>query len=449
MTALPIYLLETALIISLLFLFYRYLYYRIAYFNWSRYFLLSSLILAFAIPIVASFLQPPTAQYARIRGEFIHLIYTDSLSNYALIQFDSFSERSNFMNKFSILNILFTIWILGAILNLIRFLIQMRSIQKIGKNAKQVTEDKYTFVLVPEKEHVSFTFLRKIYLSDSVLALPRHERDEIIKHEKIHVDELHSLDVLFFEIACIVLWFNPFMRQIKLGVREVHEFVTDNILTGNRNKPDYSRLLVKMAQRKQVGSVRNFFSEEIITRVSLISFPESERFRKRRFWASVPVLALTLVALTYSISVLNASAGVRFFTGNEMIAPLNSNDYRVVSPFFLERKFTQSDGSVLVVSHPAVSYSVRSDSEILAVADGLVSEIEEKHDSNLKSFDLSLKTDDGANILYKNVFKTTVLVGNRVKKGDRIGETGDNRLYPILEFRATRNAKPFDPVFCY
>ena len=39
--------------------------------------------------------------------------------------------------------------------------------------------------------------------------------EQIIAHEKIHANKLHTIDLLLAEIAVVFLWFNPFVWLLR------------------------------------------------------------------------------------------------------------------------------------------------------------------------------------------------------------------------------------------
>ncbi len=443
-----IYLLESSLVMSVLFAFYKYLYYKTAYFNFCRYFLLGSLLFSLLAPAISNLLFVPETRFYDLRSAIIDIRY-GSYGASGIIRHESAPPEDALNLHELIIKITFAVWIIGSIVNLTKFSFKLLSLRRLMKKSDIKKDGKYSYIYTGKEKTGAFSFFNYIFFNDDFKQLSDTEQAQIIRHEKIHADEKHSLDNILAEIYGILFWFNPIIRHIKTAIKELHEFITDNILTGNKNKPDYARLLVKTALTEQISSIKSPFSEEIKTRVKLISFPESDKLRKNRVKASVPVMIIILIALIWSMSVINAAAGISFTNRPAMRAPLNPADYKIASPFFISKTYKQKTGRSLNISHPLISYAVRSNSKILAVSDGKIKSISKHNNLGVNELTLTLNTKNKTQIKYSKAFKFTVKEGDIVKKGQVIGYTGDRRLYPILELKIIKNKRAVNPIFCY
>jgi beta-lactamase regulating signal transducer with metallopeptidase domain len=78
---------------------------------------------------------------------------------------------------------------------------------------------------VTERCH-AFTFFRKIYVNRELVAnAPDYEN--ILLHEQAHARQLHSLDLLLAELFAAIQWFNPCAWKLKKSLVEVHEYIAD------------------------------------------------------------------------------------------------------------------------------------------------------------------------------------------------------------------------------
>lgn len=86
----------------------------------------------------------------------------------------------------------------------------------------------------------AFSFFGKIIVDESL-----EERDTIYRHEEVHSQHFHSVDVILFEIIAVVCWFNPVVYFYKNAVRNIHEFIADELASQTLNdKAAYATLLV-------------------------------------------------------------------------------------------------------------------------------------------------------------------------------------------------------------
>ncbi|MFI3288254.1 MAG: M56 family metallopeptidase [Rikenellaceae bacterium] len=81
---------------------------------------------------------------------------------------------------------------------------------------------------------------------------------EIILHELSHVRGCHSIDVMFMDLMCIVMWFNPAAWLIKNNIKLSHEYLADfSVLKCGTNAEKYQLLLIKKAVGTRLYTMSN------------------------------------------------------------------------------------------------------------------------------------------------------------------------------------------------
>jgi beta-lactamase regulating signal transducer with metallopeptidase domain len=75
--------------------------------------------------------------------------------------------------------------------------------------------------------------------------------NQILEHEKVHVKEKHSLDILFAEMVLIFQWFNPFAWVYRKEIENNLEFLTDDkvLQSGNLEICSYSDEFIESFSR--------------------------------------------------------------------------------------------------------------------------------------------------------------------------------------------------------
>src|SRR5690606_12055168 len=68
----------------------------------------------------------------------------------------------------------------------------------------------------------AYSFLSSIYIDDSHTA-----HDKMLVHEKVHAEQLHSIDIVFFELIRTILWFNPVVHVWIRAAKLNHEYIAD------------------------------------------------------------------------------------------------------------------------------------------------------------------------------------------------------------------------------
>ncbi len=96
-----------------------------------------------------------------------------------------------------------------------------------------------------EEPKPTFSFFRFIFLGQ-VDKLSQQEKEDILKHEYVHVYKLHSLDIILIGVVGILFWFNPVIRFYKSTLFQLHEFEADAEVVKNKNIDAYCNLLSKL-----------------------------------------------------------------------------------------------------------------------------------------------------------------------------------------------------------
>ncbi len=437
-----IYLLEVTLLTSILYLFYRYLYFKLAYFVWSRYYFCAVLLFSLIIPLLPSFVN-----YESI-GINISQIFKETHSGKinALIKINQNFAHSEywFFNIHFIIKILLIVWLSGVVRYLFVLLKNIYSVIRLIKKGQKFKHKNFTVVKSNFNGNV-FSFFKFIFINNEFELLNEQEKEQIIKHEKIHGQQLHTIDNLIFELFRCIFWFNPVSKLIAAEVKIIHEFIVDNIITGNKNKPDYSKLIVKLsASENNFLTASNFSKEEIKNRIKIISYPENENIRKKRFIISVPVLILTLFASWFIFSTINSYLKIPKKPEKIFGKPFDNNSYKIISPYFTDKQF---DG--ITVSHKEVSYEIKSFSNIYAVESGTISHTETKNIFGLKEITVTEKLKNGYKIHYSGLYKIFIKPSMKVEKGELIAKSGDIRLYPTINIKISKNDTTYNPEKLY
>jgi TonB family protein len=127
----------------------------------------------------------------------------------------------------------------------------------------------------------------------------------IIDHEKVHMKEWHSADVLFIELASIINWFNPVVYLYKKEIRHIHEFIADEeAASGMPSKSDYALLLFSNTLGVQPDQLsNNFFNNSLLKRrIIMLNKNKSRRTGLWKYGFSAPLFALMLIFSAASVA---------------------------------------------------------------------------------------------------------------------------------------------------
>ncbi|MFV8364328.1 M56 family metallopeptidase [Flavobacterium sp. ZT3P35] len=141
------------------------------------------------------------------------------------------------------------IWSLYAVVTLvlaIRFFSNIITISSKMKINTPINYKNAKLILVPEKI-LPHTFLSTIFINETEYN-NREIEAELYTHELTHVNQKHTLDILFIELLKTVFWFNPIFIFYKKAIQLNHEFLADEkVVTSYNNVPFYQSLLLSKA----------------------------------------------------------------------------------------------------------------------------------------------------------------------------------------------------------
>lgn len=153
-----------------------------------------------------------------------------------------------------------------------------------------------------------FSFGRRIFLPRGMDA---QTRPLVLAHETIHVTQLHTLDLLFFEALKIVGWFNPFYYLLEKELRQTHEFTADEVMLQNGTSPTrYCEALLSCALAGMRVPVSYFHGSQIKTRIYMMNKPKN----RRRGAVLLATASLTLGMLAFASPRLLGQTSTEVYT---------------------------------------------------------------------------------------------------------------------------------------
>lgn len=245
-----IYLLKFISCSGLLLLFYYSVLQNDRLFRFNRLFLLAIVILALVIPI--TIVRTQVIEIPISQEPIFSQIEAPILDNASVLDipttFESTSEPSINWGK----GVWITYLLVTSIL-LFRFSRNLHSILRLKRKSLIVAEEGIKIVLRTDIK-ASFSFLNHMYTNRT-----RYEQGnlptEIIEHEKHHIDQKHSYDIIYIELLQCVLWFNPFIYLIKAAIKLNHEFLADqHVLKDNTSVYDYQKILLDITKKQFVNT---------------------------------------------------------------------------------------------------------------------------------------------------------------------------------------------------
>ena len=284
-----VFIYESGICLAILFAMYWLFLRRETYFRFNRYYLLSTIIIAFMLPLGNLSLFENGNGVAALAGisSVVETIRIPAVTISA--GSDTVQSQSNNWQYLAI-----AIYLIGVSLLFARTILGIVRVTILKKKGKVVYKDGYSIVYMKQKL-APFSFLKTIYLNDALPDGP--DKSSIISHERIHIRQLHTYDNLIVEFFLAIFWFNPFMWFLKRALRNTHEYLADNgVLVGSTSRTSYQSLLLKQIIGLSPLVVTSSFNSTIKKRIKMMCRNKSSVLAKFKPLFLVPmIILLTLV----------------------------------------------------------------------------------------------------------------------------------------------------------
>ena len=191
--------------------------------------------------------------------------------------------------------VLVAVYLAGLVVFLMRFvlhLVKLRSVvRRYGWRACGGMK-----VVSVDREFAPFSFLNIVFLNGQGLSPDDQER--ILAHERVHIQQAHSLDVLLMEMVIILQWFNPFVWPYKKSLQETHEYLADHgVIAQGFSAVMYKRLVFEQHVGAQLFEFANNFKQsQIKRRLTMMSKIKSGNAAKLKLLLMLPLATLLVLA---------------------------------------------------------------------------------------------------------------------------------------------------------
>ena len=285
------YLLKTSLSLTFFYLFYWIFLRKETFFRFNRYYFLGSMALSLLIPFVnigKIFTVAESVPVRTISEGYVTL--QNSVSTFIPVQPDLIEKAPS-------TDYLLLAYILVAAFLLFRLIFHTAALFLRARKSSAILV-LGTKVIPDKKVKSPFSFFSMIFINPEQL----HESNinEIMLHEKEHIQQRHTIDLLIVELLTIFQWPNPFVWLLNKSIRETHEYLADHaVLKQGVSAPEYQKTLISMMMGEGNPALitpLNFSLNK--KRIIMMNKMKSPSVRK---WRSILLLPL-IVLLTLAFS---------------------------------------------------------------------------------------------------------------------------------------------------
>jgi TonB family protein len=249
------------------------------FFNLNRAYLVASAAFAFFIPLM----QSVWVRHWFVTEQVSQTLYT--FYNPTVFYLQKSQETKNL----TLGDLLAVVYVIGILIGIARFGGNLVFLAKLMKRKINHRENK-----------TAFSFFNMLFVSKEL-----QQRSTILKHEFVHIRQLHSADVMLFELIAIFNWFNPVVYLYKNSIKYIHEFIADEIASRHEaSKADYAMLLFQeQFGVKAIPLTNNFFNHSLLKqRIKMLNKERSAPTGLMKYGLIAPLFMVMIVVSSATIA---------------------------------------------------------------------------------------------------------------------------------------------------
>ena len=276
-------LLKISLSLALFYLLYWTVLRKETFFRLNRFYLIFTLLISILLPLF-----PLYYEVAVQAAKQATMLSMDNLQNLPALK-DPVSESIRWHE------VVLIVYITVAALILFRLVVQslviasriFKSRIKKMDGLKIVENDKYG---------LPFSFFNLIFINPKFHK--QNDLQDILNHERVHIDQNHWVDLLIIELLTVIFWFNPFIWLFERSIKQNHEYLADQgVLTRGLDLKRYQALLINQLMGMQIIGVTNNLNFALNTnRLKMMTQSQSKKIKSAKILLALPVLFLLLAA---------------------------------------------------------------------------------------------------------------------------------------------------------
>ena len=274
------YFLKVNIAIALFYSFYRLVFYHDTFWSTRRFYLVLSILLSFAYPLISisGWLERQQPMQA-------------ILSNY--VQLNEITVSTTPASTITLENLVLAVYFIVAVILLGKMAFQLASVLRwIMKGEKRMLDG--VEIRAIDGNITPFSFFRTIVMNPAMHS--EHETRQILTHESTHARQWHSLDAILSELLTVCCWINPAAWLLKREIRHNLEFLADNSVVRSGIDPrNYQYHLLQLSCQIPENQLINKFNvSPLKKRITMMNQQKTRKAGILKYSLIVP-MALALV----------------------------------------------------------------------------------------------------------------------------------------------------------
>ena len=281
-----VYILKSSVCLALFYLFYRLLLSKETFHRFNRVALLGVLVLSFLIPLVQVSVHEPSG----VEQPFLSL---EEMLLMADLEPAGVVEEASVPFPWRALVLL--VYMLGIIFFLGRHLWSLGRMLRLLRTSRREKLEGGITLFVHRAKVAPFSWMKMMAVSEEDL---EENRSAILTHERAHIANRHSWDLLLAEGCIFFQWFNPAAWLLKQELQNIHEFEADEwVIENGIDAKTYQLLIIKKAVGARLYSIANSFNHSSLKkRITMMIKKKSNPWARLKYAYVLPLATVAVAA---------------------------------------------------------------------------------------------------------------------------------------------------------
>ena len=293
MLSIPQYLIESSFCLILFYSFYHFFLSKETFFQLNRIYLLATPVLSLSIPFLNISYRKEVVTEETLEAVIYPAIQTaQQVQTVFWEQMDTPSP----LFSLSVSDIIMAIYLIGACIMATTLLKSLFHLSQLIVRGKKQKQEGYTKVEL-EDTFPAASFFGYIFWNQNIT----DEQKVILEHEKVHIRQWHSMDVLLMEFIVIIKWFNPLIYFFRNALKVTHEFIADQYMVEKKiNVATYAHLLVH-TNKLQAAPLTNTFYSMTKQRLKMLLRRPSKNRQVAKYLCVIPMIACLMSLFSFNL----------------------------------------------------------------------------------------------------------------------------------------------------
>ena len=312
------YSLHVALLIMISLLFYKLMLKRETYHQLNRIVLLTCLTVSFILPFVPvpqqfSFIKQNAITASLVKPTVYHETPTPAVATAtpsipqqaaaAPVTNHLPEATANSFNTERMVKWVFWIYWIGVSIFGVNLLIQLVVLSYKIFKSEVIYDGNYRIVELND-DKAPCSFGKYIFINPAKYEWDTY--DQILIHEKVHVQQYHTLDLIIAEIMVVFQWFNPLAWLYRKEIENNLEFLTDHTVidTYKVKQDDYQLNLLKVSVPNYAMTITTNYNQSLLKqRIMMMNARRSNVHIVWKYFAIIPLFICMICLLNKPVAI--------------------------------------------------------------------------------------------------------------------------------------------------